>query len=356
MSNLQIDKETFYFNVDTSDISTIKSYNKIYEVIYNNDLLNTIIQDNFNKGDLIIIDSIVYNLYLQNTLLSEKDYYIFTATEENKTIDSVLNIIDTMKQFTKKNKLIIIGGGITQDVGGFVAGIYKRGIQWILIPTTLLAMTDSCIGGKVGVNRVSKNILGMFSSPNKVIISSTFIETLDNDMINSGLGEALKLSLIGGKDTYDYFRYNLQEGNYINIIKMSTSVKKVIIEKDELEIYERKVLNYGHTIGHAIESTTNYEIPHGIAVLIGMYLINKCFENNLDNGINEEIYKLIDEKFFNIKCNASKVIEHILNDKKNNGDMICFIVLKDLGHTIISYYHKDDVRDKIILEINKLFN
>jgi 3-dehydroquinate synthase len=271
-------------------------------------------------------------------------------------MESVLNIIDIMKNFTKKNKLIVIGGGITQDVGGFVAGIYKRGIQWLLIPTTLLAMTDSCIGGKVGVNRVSRNMLGMFSAPNKVIISNTFMNTLDNDMINSGLGEALKLSLIGGINTYNFFKKNLSTQNYLNIIKMATSVKKVIIEKDELEVYERKVLNYGHTIGHAIESTTNYTIPHGIAVLIGMYLINKCFTNNLSTDINEQIYNLIDTKFLKINVNAEKVIDHILNDKKNNGDMLCFIILNDIGHTVISYYHKNNVRTKIIDEINKLFN
>jgi 3-dehydroquinate synthase len=356
MSKLIIDNESLYLNIDESNLTNIRSYNKNYEVKYSNDTLDKIIENYYIDGDLLIIDDNVYSLYLQNNFITDIKYYLFNAIEDNKTIENVLSIIDTMKKFTKKNKLIVIGGGITQDVGGFVAGIYKRGVRWIFIPTTFLAMTDSCIGGKVGVNRVSKNILGMFSAPNEVIISNTFLSTLDNDMINSGLGEALKLSLIGGKDTYDYFRYNLQERNYINIIKMSTSVKKVIIEKDELELYERKVLNYGHTIGHAIESTTNYKIPHGIAVLIGMYLINKCFDNDLPRDINEEIYKLIDKKFLNININPSNVIEHILNDKKNNGDMICFIILKDIGHTTISYYHKDDIKDKIMLEINSLFN
>jgi 3-dehydroquinate synthase len=355
MNELTIDDIILYYNIDENSSYMIKSYNKDYEIKYNNDVFDTIVKNNYNNGDLIIIDSNIYKLYVNCTLSSDVKYYIFNATENNKTIDSVLSIIDTMKNFTKKNKLIVIGGGITQDVGGFVAGIYKRGAQWVLIPTTLLAMTDSCIGGKVGVNRTSKNILGMFSSPNEVIISNTFITTLDNDMIYSGLGEALKLSLIGGIDTYNYFKENLQTKNYINIIKMSSSIKKVIIEKDEFDLYERKVLNYGHTIGHAIESTTNYEIPHGIAVLIGMYLINKCFKNNLSKEINEVIYGLIDKKFINIIVDTEKVIEHILNDKKNNGDMICFIILKDIGHTTISYFHINDVKNKIILEINSLF-
>lgn len=355
MNQLTIDENIFKFNIDISDLSTIKSYNKHYNVIYNSNTAENIIKTHYDIGDLIILDKNIYNLYLQDVLKSDFNYYIFNAVEENKTIESVLNIIDCMKTFTKKNKLIIIGGGITQDVGGFAAGIYKRGVNWLLIPTTLLAMTDSCIGGKVGVNRTSKNMLGMFSAPNELIISSIFLNTLDNDMIYSGLGEAFKLSLIGGINTYNYFKEHLQTKNYINIIKMSTSVKKVIIEKDELELYERKVLNYGHTIGHAIESTTNYEIPHGIAVLIGMYLINKCFSNNLSSNINEEVYNLIDKKFLKIKIDSLKVIEHILNDKKNNGNMICFIILKDIGHSIISYHHMNDVRDKIILEIDNLF-
>ena len=121
--------------------------------------------------------------------------------------------------FTKKNKLIIIGGGIIQDIGGFLCGIYKRGINWILVPTTMLAMTDSCIGGKVCLNRGSKNMLGLFVSPSKIIISDTFLKTLDKDMIISGLGESLKLAIIAGENEVNKFIELYKSNNYVDIIK-----------------------------------------------------------------------------------------------------------------------------------------
>ena len=182
-----------------------------------------------------------------------------------------------MTSKSKKNKLIVIGGGITQDVGGFAAAIYKRGINWIFIPTTILSMTDSCIGSKVSINRGSKNMLGLFGAPNKIFISDYFLNSLSKHDITSGIGEALKLSLIGGIQSYKYFLDQYNKKNYINIIKISSLIKKQLIEYDEFDENERRVLNYGHTIGHAIESVSNYFIPHGIAVLIGMYVINMLF-------------------------------------------------------------------------------
>ena len=141
-----------------------------------------------------------------------------------KTGNVVLKIVDLLFEvkFNKKNKLLVIGGGITQDVGGFIAAIYKRGLKWILVPTTLLSMTDSCIGGKVCINRVSKNMLGLFCAPNKVIVSDYFIKSLKHDDIISGVGEALKLSLIGGNNTYVNFleNYNETKIDYIRLLKL----------------------------------------------------------------------------------------------------------------------------------------
>lgn len=337
----------------------IKAQKYYYTVEYFNIYLEEILQKEYNCGDFIIIDSNVQKYYINidksNISKSPYTYYIFNANEENKTMSSVLDIIDKMGNFTKKNKIIVIGGGITQDVGGFAAAIYKRGVDWILIPTTLLAITDSCIGGKVGVNHGSKNMVGLFSAPKKVIISDKFLDTLDHDMIMSGLGEALKLALIGGESTYNYFKLNMLSKNYNNIIKMGIVVKKIIIEKDEFEKYERKVLNYGHTIGHALEATTNYLIPHGIAVLIGMYLINNIFDNELDIDINYTIYNLIDKKYLQINIDKQNLVKHILNDKKNDGDNICFIVLKSLGKTEITYHNILTIKYKLYLAINNLF-
>jgi len=355
-----VNSTSFSGIIDNSDKVDIKSYNKIYNVVYNQNNLSKIVNDEYEKNDFIVIDRNVYNLdtnCLQN--IDSKYFFIFDAIENNKNIESVLNIVDLLFQvkFNKKNKLLVIGGGITQDVGGFVSAIYKRGMKWTLVPTTILSMTDSCIGGKVGVNRVSKNMLGLFCAPNKVIISDSFITSLKNDDVISGIGEALKLSLIGGETSYQYFKDNYNEDtmNYINLIKMSTSVKKLIIEADELENNERRVLNYGHTFGHALESASNYFIPHGIAVIFGMYIINKLFYQEKYFDLNNYMISIIPDKFKKIEISYDLFINSVLNDKKNDGNNVCFILLDEIGNSIFIFKKINEINDQLKDIFNELF-
>lgn len=346
--NFSIDDVHFYGNLDLSDNIKIQSLNKNYDVFYSNKNLEMLIDETYNTNDFIFIDRNIYNLS-PLVFKNIKNILIFDALEKNKIMESVLELTDKLYdvKFTKTNTLIVIGGGITQDVGGFAAAIYKRGINWILIPTTLLAMTDSCIGSKVCINRKSKNILGMFYAPNKIIISDYFLNTLSKDDIISGIGEALKLSLIGGLNVYNLFIENFNKGDYITIIKIASLVKKTIIEFDEFEEHTRKSLNLGHTIGHAIESTTNFYIPHGIAVLIGIYIKNKLFNYNKYEDIDNFILDLVNPKFFDIDFNYSEFISHILSDKKNKGDQICFITLDEIGKSKIIYKNINDVNNKL---------
>jgi 3-dehydroquinate synthase len=216
-------------------------------------------------------------------------------------------------------------------------------------------MTDSCIGSKVSINRKSKNMLGMFFAPNKIYVSEYFLKSLSNDDIISGIGEALKLSLIGGEKCYNYFLQEYNNNNYINIIKVSSLIKKQLIEYDEFDENERKVLNYGHTIGHAIETTSSFFIPHGIAVLIGMYIKNKLFYDNKYEDINNFILKLVDEKYFKITFDYTVFIKHILSDKKNDGDKICFILLEDIGKTIFIYKDLKEINSQLESIIISLF-
>ena len=356
----KVNETSFSGMIDNNDKVDIKSYNKIYNIVYNQTILSKIVQDEYNLNDFIVIDRNVYNLdksCLQN--IDSKYFFIFDAIENNKTIESVLKIIDLLflVNFNKKNKLLVIGGGITQDVGGFVSGIYKRGIKWTLVPTTILSMTDSCIGGKVGVNRVSKNMLGLFCAPNKVIISDYFIHSLKNEDIISGIGEALKLSLIGGETSYQYFKDNYNENtiDYINLIKMSTSVKKLIIELDELETNERRVLNYGHTFGHALESASNYFIPHGIAVIFGMYIINKLFYQDKYFDLNNYMISIIPDKFKKIEMSYELFINSVLNDKKNDGDNVCFILLDEIGNSKFVFKKITEINNELKNIFNELF-
>jgi 3-dehydroquinate synthase len=353
-----VNETPFFGEMDTSDKVEIKSYNKTYDVVYNQKSLCELINENYEINDFVVIDRNVYNLD-KNCLskINSKYYCIFDANEDNKNMDSVLTIIDLLFdiKFNKKNKLLVIGGGITQDVAGFVCAIFKRGLKWLLIPTTLLSMTDSCIGGKVGVNRISKNMLAVFYAPNRVIISDYFLKSLKHDDIVSGIGEALKLSLIGGLDTYQYFQKNYDMLNYINLIKMSTSVKKLVIEYDELESNERRVLNYGHTFGHALEYASNYFIPHGIAVVFGMYIINKLFYQNKYEELNQIMIKMIPEKFKNINTSYEVFINSVLNDKKNDGDNVCFIILDEVGKSKFIFKKINEINDKLKHIFDELF-
>ena len=343
-----IDNIQFNAKIDLGDKIEIKSAFKTYDVFYSNKDLDKLIKNIYENNDFIFIDRNVYNLS-PDTFNDFKNILIFDAIEKNKVIESVLILTDNLYSinFTKKNKLIVIGGGITQDVGGFAAAIYKRGIKWIFIPTTILSMTDSCIGSKVSINRGSKNILGMFIAPDKIYISDYFLASLSNDDIISGIGEALKLSLIGGEIVYKLFLDKLKLKDYITIIKIASLVKREIIQYDEFEENIRKVLNYGHTIGHALEATTDYFIPHGIAITIGMLIKNKLFYENKYDDINNLIMELVDQKFFNLDLDYSNFIKHLLSDKKNKGQFVCFILLEEIGNSIIVYKEITEFETKL---------
>lgn len=345
MNKFYVDNTEFILEDYHKNNFNIKSYDKIYNATFNSDDINLLISNNYNIGDYIICDD--YFIDKINNIYIDSIYYI-QAIEDNKNINTVLQIIDKLyfNKFNKSNKLFVIGGGIIQDIGGFVAGIFKRGISWIYIPTTLLAMTDSCIGGKVGINHHSKNMLGMFVSPIKVLISDYFLTSLHEDMIISGLGESLKLAIIGGETETNNFLELYKKKDYLTIIKQSLVIKKAIIEYDELEKNERRVLNYGHTIGHAIEASTNFFIPHGIGVLFGMYFINKLFEIKNFENINEFILNMIPIKY-KLKFDNQQIITHIKNDKKNLGNNICFIVPDNFGLFNIKFINIENIQSML---------
>jgi 3-dehydroquinate synthase len=323
-----------------SNSISVQSYSKMYNVDYVKKPLVDILKEIYVDGDFVLVD--------KNVNHNIRYDYELTAVESLKTLETVMDVFDRLSSmnFTKKNKLIVIGGGITQDIGGFVASIFKRGIDWVFIPTTLLSMADSAIGGKVGINRSSKNVIGAFSSPNKVYISDWFLSTLKNDDIISGLGECIKMAIIGGSYTYNLFLENYKQNNILEIIKLTSSIKKPIIEYDELEMNIRKVLNYGHTFGHALEGASNHEIPHGIAVLLGMYMENAVFTDNLKE-VNETILNMVPYRFRRIKLDYSAFLRHLHSDKKNIGSKICCIVFDKLGESRFEYKELKDIESKL---------
>jgi 3-dehydroquinate synthase len=300
------------------------------------------------KKNFLFVDENVDKIYKEK--LWKKDHTLrFKANEENKTINSSLLVIDLLNKnnFTKKEVLISIGGGITQDVTAFARSIFKRGINWTYFPTTLLSMADSCIGAKSAINYGgTKNLIGLFSAPKEVFINITFLETLDKRDVLSGYGEIIKLCIVGGEATIEEFKKvkDLQNGDLLFkidvLIKIALIVKKVVIAEDEFENNIRKALNYGHTIGHAIEPIVNYKIPHGIAVLIGMFVENYISNEYgyLDsvscNMLNKIIIDYIDKKSLSYLklVSITELLLHMKKDKKNELINISFAVPIAVGH------------------------
>lgn len=370
----KIENELIY--LDHKDIQksefVIKSspYDYTIKFIDNKTLKLVLLQNrSINKQkNFIFVDKKVNKIYKEK--FWKKDHTLtLIANEENKTINSSLHVIDLLNKnnFTKKEILISIGGGITQDVTAFARSIFKRGINWTYFPTTLLSMADSCIGAKSAINYGgSKNLIGLFSAPKEVFINTTFLKTLDKRDVLSGYGEIIKLCIVGGESTIEEFKKvkDLQNGDLLFkidvLIKTALLVKKAVITEDEFENNIRKALNYGHTIGHAIEPIVKYKIPHGIAVLIGMFVENYISNEygHLDspscNMLNKIIIDYIDKKSLSHlkSVTITELILHMKKDKKNESTNISFAVPIAVGHFKILQLKNDN---KLIFTIDKAF-
>lgn len=268
------------------DQFTVTSIPRPYQVIWDNAdnpfiKIQQILEQ--NKNNLLVIDEKVYQNYATKIAWPREKIFLIAATEDNKSLTGATRLIDFLQtnEITKGEQLIVVGGGITQDLAGFVAAMYKRGIPWYLFPTTLLSMCDSCIGGKTGINyHNAKNQLALFSAPTQVIINPEFLTTLGAQEIKSGLGEILKLAITAGEPLIALFSKSVQQGQVVQpeyfkpLIMGALSIKKAVVEVDEFEQNYRKSLNYGHTFGHAFEILSGYKIPHGLAVVMGMLVAN----------------------------------------------------------------------------------
>ena len=334
---------------------------KISKVIDNNSI-------KFEKCLLIIDKNIPKNLIIKikKSLKNKKLYFYFIkANEKNKnqkTTNSILKIL-LNKNFSREDCLIAIGGGITGDVSGFAASLFKRGLKFVNIPTTLLSQVDSSIGGKTGINtNYGKNLIGSFYQPKIVISDINFLKTLNKREIICGYGEILKHSLISNKNFYKFlsknFSYitNLKSPFIEKAIYESCKIKKLVVEKDEKENELRKILNFGHTFAHAFEASLGYskKLNHGEAVILGINTAlkfsykNKFLSSNEYNLVKEHIQNsklpFNIKKYFSLK-NLNKIFYFMTKDKKNNSDKINLILLKKIGYPIINKkYTKNNLR------------
>ena len=349
-------------------LGTCLNISKIQKIISKNLI-------NFKKCLLVIDKNVPKKMIskLKKSLKNKKVYVLLIhATEKNKnqkTVDKILYDL-LNKNFSREDCLITVGGGITGDVGGFAASVYKRGIQLINIPTTLLSQVDSSIGGKTGINTIhGKNLIGSFYQPKLVISDSNFLKSLSKREIICGYGEILKHSIISNRNFYNFLNKNfvdilsLKSPVIEKAIHESCKIKKLVVEKDEKEKKLRKILNFGHTFAHAYEAALKYskKLNHGEAVLMGIMSASKfSLKNNL---LSKNEFKLINDhlikfklnmplkKYFSAK-NIKIIISFMKKDKKNNNNKINLILLKKIGKPIlglnfnqkkISYFIKNEL-------------
>lgn len=293
----------------------------------------------------IITDANVHRLhinYLKNTIENRNhNIFIMKPGEDAKNMDTVFAIYDDLlDHHIDRNTLILaFGGGVVGDIAGFVASSYKRGLKYVQIPTTLLAQIDSSIGGKVGVDYGGyKNIIGSFYFPEEIFTDTYFLSTLSKKEITSGLGEILKYGLIYDYDLFQYTRenidkiYNLDLNILDNIIENCISIKEEIVAKDKRDLGIRKILNFGHTIGHSIETYYNFsKFNHGEAVILGILYESHIARSLglIDTDYYNEIYSTLIPIIKPIKFHTDEIkvlLEIMANDKKNISNSITFVL------------------------------
>jgi len=332
-------------NKVVTQISLHESDLKFYK--YFNEILN-------NYASIFILtqeslsDSIVNNITMEN-MPKIKSFILEDAEncKSEKQLKEILNFL-LINQCNKDSLIVGIGGGTVSDITGFVSSIYMRGIKHIIIPTTLLGMVDASIGGKTAINYNNiRNLIGTIKHPEQVLIFLDYLDSLPENEILNGFAEVIKYALIMDKKLFKYIEKN-KKNLYpkTNKDKLKEIIIKCIIHKidvvqlDEKDLGHRRILNFGHTAGHALESYLNFQISHGIGVLYGMKVATKI---SLElNKINKKQYtritNLIDS--FNIqplkKININKILNFMYYDKKSSNNKINYIILNDIGSSTIN--------------------
>ena len=354
----------------------IESKNKGYPIFIGNStsaLIQKFIEENHkNKKVGIITDDNIKSLY-ENTIsksLNHLSPYLISipAGEKNKTRETKERIEDMLleKKYSRDTIIIAFGGGVIGDLTGFVASTYNRGISIIHVPTTLLAMVDSSIGGKTGVDtKYGKNLIGTIHQPDAVFIDLNFLNSLPKEDFLNGMSEIIKIAITSDKGLFEFIEKNSkeilekEENTLLYIIKRSIELKKEIIERDEEESGLRQTLNFGHTFGHAFENYSEYKIKHGFCISRGIAVESKIsvLTENLKREEEKRIVSLLD-KFslpnkINEDINPNKIIDIMKVDKKTRNQKPRFVILKEIGriktkNKDFSFEIKEDIIKKAI--------
>ena len=324
------------------------------------------------KKICIIADSNVADIYLDEVTrilfgcCREVTSYVFPAGEENKNLKTVQGAYEhlILNHYDRKDLLVALGGGVTGDLCGFVAATYLRGVDFVQIPTTLLSQVDSGIGGKTGVDFDSyKNMVGAFHMPRLVYMNLDTLQTLDARQYYSGFAEIMKHGLIKDAKYYEWLISNMYEicerdpETLLSMIKRSCEIKKEVVENDPTEQGERALLNFGHTIGHAIEKSSGFQMLHGECVALGC--VAAAYISWKKELIEMEEYYEIRDMFvpFNLPISAddldvAKIVALTKSDKKMRGGKIRFVLLDRIGHARIDDTVTDEEMTAAIEELN----
>lgn len=325
------------------------TYNNLeYDVVIEKDSLDKVSEYlDLNRKVLVVTDSLVPTIYAKKVLEQTKTGYLYIVEsgEKSKNFENYTKILNFLIQneFSRSDCIIAVGGGVVGDLTGFVASTYMRGIDFYNIPTTLLAQVDSSIGGKTAIDYNGvKNIVGAFYPPKKVIIDPNTLITLDERQLHSGLVEAVKMALTSNYKLFELIENSIDLNEDLEtIIVEALKIKKDVVEIDPKEQGIRKILNFGHTIGHAIESSGKFnDLLHGEAVGIGMlYFSSSSVKNRLLKVL--EKYNLPTS----VNIDDKELIKFINLDKKRTGDLITIVKVTELGSYILDKINIESMKE-----------
>lgn len=292
----------------------------------------------------VISDSIVASLYLNTVTdsLQTAGYgvcsYVFPAGEANKNFETLSGILEFLaeERLTRTDCIVALGGGVTGDMAGFAAGIYLRGIRCVQMPTTLLSAVDSSVGGKTAIDlRAGKNLAGVFLQPAAVLCDTDCLTSLPSEVFADGAAEAIKTGVLCDEDLFALFEQNTLTAAPAEVIARCVAYKADVVERDEKEQNERRLLNLGHTIGHAIEKCSHYTIPHGHAVAAGLAIMARGAEalGWTDGPVADRIAACLARNGLPTTSTytAEELAEAAFTDKKRSGNDITIVIPKAIG-------------------------
>jgi len=369
--------ETMEINVELGE--------KSYPIFIGSNILNTLGDEMKKlklKGKVLVMTNPQVERHygkIVQASLEKKGYEVrmmpIPSGEEFKNIEMIKKIYDTLIScnYERSSTIVALGGGVIGDIAGYAAGTYQRGINFVQVPTSLLAQVDSAVGGKTGINHdQGKNMIGVFYQPRLVLADVATLKTLPEKEVKSGLAEVIKYGMIKDAKFYKYLHKKLKncfsedqgllDDNeaLIEIVTRCCEIKSDIVEEDEKEHGIRAILNFGHTVGHAIETLTNYKkYTHGEAVALGMITATD-FSVQKEYIAEEELEKLVELlKEVRLKTNIDfpvewrKMIELIRHDKKVAGGNIRFILLKKIGRAVVEELKETAALEEVMMKLNQ---